>query len=408
MDTIRMAICGCGGRGRGLTRSVIAKIPGVEVVGVADPYVDKAEMLRDMLKEDGYKEPAVFDNHQKMFDALKPDATLVVTSWETHIDVACDAMKSGVTVAMEVGGAYSIDECYKLVDTYETTKTPIMFMENCCFDKIELLGLNLARKGVLGEVVHAHGAYGHDVRGEISGGIVNRHYRLRNYINRNCENYPTHELGPIAKVLNINRGNRMTSLVSFASKSCGLKQYVKDKGIKELEGVEFKQGDVVETLIKCENGELISLKLDTTLPRFYSREFTLRGTKGSVWQESEMVLEEDKVEHTFVAYDAIKKLGGNIENYKDYMPKMWREITPEILEAGHGGMDYFEFKMFFDCIREGKEMPIDVYDAAAWMCITPLSEQSIANGGQTVEIPDFTRGKYKTRPIKDVIDLDND
>lgn len=339
-----------------------------------------------------------------MFDELKPDAVLVATSWEEHIDVAIAAMKKGIAVAMEVGGAYNEKECFELVKTYEETKTPFMFMENCCFNRDELLVTNIARNGLFGEVVYCHGAYAHDLREEISYGDIKRHYRLKNYTERNCENYPTHELGPIAKLLNINRGNRMISLTSMASKSAGLHDYVQNKEeLSYLKDREFKQGDVVDTLIKCENGELISLRLDTTLPRFYSREFTIRGTKGMYLQDNDSVLVEGDYDELWTTHEFMKKYNHNSVNYEKYLPKIWKDVTQEILDAGHGGMDYFEFEAFFNALKNGEEMPIDVYDAASWMAITYLSEKSIANGGAPVEIPDFTNGAYKTRTPKDVI-----
>lgn len=406
MDKVRFVVCGTGGRGSGLTRSVLAKLEDVEIIGLADPYIDKAETLKEKLKDEIPNVPIVYDDYIKMFDELKPDAVLVATSWETHLRVAIDAMNRGIAVALEVGGAYSLDECFELVEVYEKTKTPLMFMENCCYDKDELIGLSLARKGVLGEIVYCHGAYAHDLREEVSYGEKNRHYRLRNYMNRNCDNYPTHDLGPIAKILGINRGNRMVSLVSMSSKARGLHEYIQNKeDLSHLKEVEFKQGDIVETLIKCENGEMISLKLDTTLPRYYSREFTLRGTKGCLFQETDMVLIDGKYQEGG-SLKTIKEYGGNIDTFTEHMPKIWAEVTPEIMAAGHGGMDYFVFRAFVDALKNGEEMPIDVYDAAAWMAIACLSEQSIKNNSQVVEIPDFTKGKYKNRPIKDVIALD--
>lgn len=407
MDKVRFAVCGTGGRGSGLTRAVLAKFDDVEIVGLADPYVDKAETLRETLKDKISNVPAVYGDHIKMFDELKPDAVLVSTSWATHLKVAMDAMRRGIAVALEVGGAYSIEDCYELVRVYEETKTPLMFMENCCYDKDELIGLNMARKGLLGEIVYCHGAYAHDLREEVSYGDVKRHYRQKEYMNRNCDNYPTHELGPIAKILGINRGNRMVSLVSMSSKARGLHEYIMNReDLSHLKDVEFKQGDVVQTLIKCENGEMISIKLDTTLPRYYSREFTLRGTKGMLCQESDMVLLDGKYTEYGTPYKTIKEYGGNIDSFSEYMPKIWSEVTPEILKAGHGGMDYFVFRAFVDAFKKGEEMPIDVYDAASWMVISCLSEQSIKNNGQSVEIPDFTNGKYKERPIKDVVSFD--
>lgn len=407
MKELRYVLCGCGGRGSSLTKNVVTQIEGVKIVGVCDAgWIDKAETLCKDLEEKNITGVKAYSDYVKMFDELKPDCVFIATSWEQHVEVAVCAMKKGIAVALEVGGAYNEQDCWELVKVQEETKVPFMFMENCCFNKTELLVTNVVRNGLMGEVVYCHGAYGHDLRHEISYGKQRRHYRLRNYINRNCENYPTHELGPIAKILNINRGNRMVSLTSMASKSAGLHDYIKDKeDLLELKDTVFAQGDIVDTLIKCENGELISLRLDTTLPRFYSREFTVRGTKGMYTEDNNSLLIEGDFEESWDLEKFHKENDFNTDKYSDYMPKIWKEVTKEILDAGHGGMDYFEFVAFFDALKNGTEMPIDVYDAAAWMSISYLSEISIKNGGAPVEIPDFTNGAYKTREAKDVIEF---
>jgi hypothetical protein len=304
---------------------------------------------------------------------------------------------------MEVGGAYCEDELWELIEVYEQTKTPFMFLENCCFGEYELMVTNMVRKGLFGEISHCAGAYSHDLREEVTKGKENRHYRLKNYIERNCENYPTHELGPIAKILNINRGNRMLKLYSISSKQRGLKEYIRNNPEttdQSLLDVDFKQGDVVNTLITCEDGSTIALKLDTTLPRFYSREFSVHGTKGMY----------NELAHTlFLDGDNEWRARENHcsdEQYKEkYSAPIWKNFTEEMRKSGHGGMDYFELKHFADCILNGKTPAIDVYDAAAWMVITCLSDKSIKTGA-AVDVPDFTNGAYKTRKPLDVVDFD--
>ena len=409
MNKIKIVLCGCGHRGAGLIKMIAASISDYEILAACDPYADKAETLKKELKELYDLDIKVYVDHEKMFDEVKPDAVLVAANWETHVEIAVCAMKKGIAVAMEVGGAYNKEECFTLVKTYEETKTPFMFMENCCYDKFELLTTALVRAGKLGEIVHCKGAYAHDLRDEVAGGFVNRHYRLLNYLKRNCDNYPTHELGPIAKILDINRGNRMVSLVSVASKAAGMEKFLRsDKNPdKSLIGSAFKQGDVVNTVITCANGETILLTLDTTLPRYYSRDFTVQGTNGLCVQDANMVFLDEKNEsHEF--YDAsktIEKYLNNAEEYGEYLVPQWRNITEEEKNLGHGGMDYFMFKEFIRCAQSGEEMPIDVYDAASWMSITALSEQSVALGGQPQAIPDFTRGAWLKRPRKDVYEF---
>lgn len=240
-----------------------------------------------------------------------------------HVAVALDAMEKGVAVAIEVGGTHNIDDCWKLVDCYEKTKTPFMFLENCCYNKDELLVSALLRNGVLGDVSFCQGYYCHDLREEIAGGIDSFHYRLEEYKNHNCENYPTHELGPIAKMLNINRGNRFKKLVSMASKAQGLKHYINNnsKYAQRLGGVEFKQGDVVTTMIECENGETIFLKLDTTLPRLYERGLTVSGTKGFYCQTTKAVILDD-INHEGTSYQS---MFNSQDNYSEYLHEDWKK-----------------------------------------------------------------------------------
>lgn len=332
------------------------------------------------------------------------DVAVISTSWQYHIAIAIEAMKQGVFAAMEVGGTYDLQECYDLVQAYEQTKTPFFFLENCCYGHRELMCLNMARAGAFGEIVHCDGAYKHDLRKEVSYGKENRHYRLPHYIHHNCENYPTHDLGPIAKILGINRGNRMLRLVSVASKACGLAQYIRDHkpDDAELLNTEFRQGDIVTTVITCENGETITLTLDTTLPRIYSRNFTVHGTKGMYQEDGDYVfLEKDlKVDIAEIDTDP-QKIWKNADEYaKVYDNDLWKHKSAGMIASGHGGMDYLVLRAMLSAARGESYPAIDVYDAASWMCITALSEQSIASGNMPVEIPDFTNGKYKNRTEK--------
>lgn len=396
MDNINVALIGLGARGQSNTETIL-KMPGVNIAAVCDMYEDRIDKVTETICKEGRKKPFASTDYQKIIARDDVDTVMIFTSWESHVGIAIDALKLKKAVGLEVGGAFSLDECYELVEAYESTKAPFMFLENCCYGKNEMFVKNMVDDGLFGELVHCHGAYGHDLREEVSGGKENRHYRLNHYINRNCENYPTHELGPIAKILGINKGNRMVRLVSVASKAAGLNQYINDrKDIivnKDLIGQKFNQGDIVNTIITCSGGETISLRLDTTLPRSYSREFTVRGTKGMYEENTNSVfLDGDKED--FDTHKFYKENFNSAKRFEDkYMPDCWKNITEEIIEAGHGGMDYFQFVDFFDRLKNGKPMPIDVYDAAAWMCISCLSDESIKNGNIPVEIPDFTKLK---------------
>lgn len=402
-DKIKVAVIGCGGRGHGMIGTIDDMQEDVQIIGVCDVYQDRVENAQKRVEEEtGFKPFGSTDYHDIL--ALEGlDSVYIASDWSTHIRIAIDAMKAGVPAAMEVGGAYSLEECWELVDTYEKTGVWAMMMENCCYGDREMMVHNMVRRGVLGKIVFCSGQYAHDLRGEVSYGTKNRHYRLRNYLSRNCENYPTHELGPIAKILEINRGNRMVSMASYCTGSFGLKDYVeKHEDLhEELLGKEFAQADVVKTIIKTERGEVIELTLDTTLPRFYSRGFTVRGTKGLYQEDGDIVyLDEEKYrKHEWSS----SNFWGNGKKFQDeFYSDVWKATTEEMMQKGHGGMDWHVLRAWVEAVKTGTKPPIDVYDAAAWMCITPLSEISIKNGGQTVEIPDFTRGKYKDRePIED-------
>lgn len=394
---VRVGVIGLGGRGSSMLATIILNLKCAVVTAVCDLYEDRAQHAGKIVRLRSGVRPAVETDYKKVVDSENVDAVVIMTSWEPHVEIAAYSMLRGKAVAMEVGGAYSVQDCWRLVDTYEQTKTPFMFLENCCFGRREMMVLNMKRLGVLGEIVHCSGSYGHDLREEIAFGRENRHYRLRNYISRNCENYPTHDLGPIAKVLDVNRGNRLVSLTSTASKAAGLATYIayKKPNDKELLNTTFKQGDIVTTVLRCANGETVTLMLDTTLPRYYTRSFTVRGTKGMYEESTDSVFLDRKTDK--LREFAWRKLqSGNAKKYaKKYDHEVWKRYLREGVSGSHEGMDLLEFKIFFDCLLRHKPMPVDVYDAATWMAVTPLSEQSIANGSASVEFPDFTRGRWK-------------
>ena len=396
MHSIKAGIVGLGGRGIGLLKQLV-KMKDVDILAVCDLYDDRVQQGVNIVKKAKGNVPFSTNSYNDVINFDGINVLFIFCSWEDHIKVAIEAMEKGIVVGLEVGGAYCVEDCWALVDTYEKTGTPIMMLENCCYGKYELMVLNMVRQGLFGDVVHCSGGYQHDLRKEIAYGKENRHYRLNNYINRNCENYPTHELGPISKVLNINRGNRMLSLTSTSSSALGLKQYIKDGKASnpELKDVEFKQGDIVTTVIKCENGETITLTLDTTLPRSYSRGFTVRGTKAMYQEDNNMLFEDGR----FVLYEFYgRPLWNNGRKYaRKYAHPIWKWYKKKGVRGGHGGMDYLVLRAFIEAVKNGTHMPIDVYDTASWMVITPLSELSIQQGSAPQQIPDFTRGKYLNR-----------
>lgn len=401
MEDIRIGFIGLGCRGDDLLRRIVLA-QGEQVVAVCDEYEDRAQAGALAVEKAGQARPAVYLDYRDVIRNENVNTVIIASAWESHIEIALAAMYAGKATAMEVGGVYELKQCYDLVEAYEKTGTPFMFLENCCFGRRELMVLNMVKKGLFGEIVHCAGGYQHDLRSEISSGLENRHYRLRNYLTRNCENYPTHDLGPIAKVLDINHGNRMLTLSSTASKAAGLRDYIqKNKSDNEfLRGKTFAQGDIVTTVIKCARGETIVLTLDTTLPRYYSRNFTVRGTKGMYEEVTDSIFldREEDAKHDF---DWRKTRTGCAQEYEtEYEHPIWEKYMKEGIKGGHDGMDWLEFEAFFQSLRKNTPMPVDIYDAASWMAVTALSEMSVAQGGAVMNIPDFTAGKWLRNSIE--------
>lgn len=393
--TIRLAAIGLGGRGRGQL-DLLLKIPYIDCVAVCDKVPERAKEGAEIVRKNRGEDAVVREylDYKELFANEKLDAALICSTWITHSRIAVDAMKAGCDVAVEVGGAASVEECWQLVRTSEETGKFCMLLENCCYDRKEMMVYNMARQGIFGEITHCEGGYRHDLRDEISLGRENIHGRLYNFQHRNGELYPTHQLGPICKLLGVNRGNRMLYLTSMASKSRGLNEWNRQNQPEgyDLREYPFNCGDVVSTMIKCANGETICLYHDCSTPRPYSRNYVVEGTKGSFMEVSDanslIYLDSFEKKHEWQHIDGF---------YDKYEHPLWKWYRSEGIKAGHGGMDFLVLSAFAESVRDGTKPPIDVYDTAAWMVITCLSEQSVAMGSLPVPIPDFTNGMWIDR-----------
>jgi hypothetical protein len=334
--------------------------------------------------------PEKYVNYQEMLTRDDLDGVIVATSWTSHVEISLAAMRAGIYVASEVGGASSIQECWELVRTSEETDIPFMLLENCCYGREEMAVLNMVKKGLFGELVHCQCGYEHDLRSEITCGGENRHYRLDNFVHRNGELYPTHGLGPIAKMLDINKGNRFISLVSMSSKSRGLHDYVVNKLGPDHPRINtvFNQGDITTTLVKCANGETILLTHDCSLPRPYSRAQRVQGTKG-LWMEDKNAIHLDDF--------GDERWAPMSEYLESFEHPVWKDFIEGGVKGGHGGMDWLVQRAFIDAIKTKKQTPIDVYDSVTWMAVTTLSEDSISCGSLPQPFPDFTNGKWIQR-----------
>lgn len=409
-DTVRIGFIGLGGRGQGQLGELL-NCEGVVVPAVCDKYEDRANRGREIVEKKAGNTPDVYLDYRNLIERADLDAIMCCTTWITHGRIAIDSMRAGKHVAIEVGGAASIEECWQMVRASEETGKMCMLLENCCYDRVEMAVYNMVRQGIFGEIVHLEGGYRHDLRDEISLGRENRHGRLYNFQMRNGELYPTHQLGPISKVLSINRGNRFVSLVSMASKSRGLNEWIKkNKGEDyDLADYAFNEGDIVTTLIKCANGETVTLTHDCSLPRPYSRNYVVQGTKGIYQEDGDGIyldgvtpIKEGDWRHEFQHFRG----DGYLEKYEH---PLWKKYSEEgIHTGGHGGMDYLVISAFVESVKLGERPPIDVYDTATWMAVTTLSEQSIAIGSAPVPFPDFTNGMWIDRepPRRGIFCLD--
>lgn len=397
MKQFKVGFIGMGRRGTAIACKVLTKLPYVEITAICDLSRDRMDEAAAVICEKTGKEVTLkTTDYREVIESNLVDTVLVFSGWMNHFEAATLAMKSGKPVGIEVGGTYNIEQCYDLVKVYEETGTPLMLLENCCYGEIEMTVANMARQGLFGTIVHCDGAYKQDARkGFAKEGALTFDRGLEHLL-RNCDHYPTHGLGPVSKILNINRGNRFVSLVSMSSKAAGAKEYL-EKIDHPLKHLQFSQGDIFTTMIKCAGGETITLTLDSSLPRYYSRDFTVQGTKGMYEERTNSVFLDEEDAHWKDAY-GWKNQWGNMKEYmEEYRHPMWKKYREDGVIAGVDGMDYLMLCDFFHALDQGLPMPIDVYDAVTLRAVTALSEQSVLMGSTAVPFPDFTNGKWMYR-----------
>jgi predicted dehydrogenase len=407
--TARMGFIGVGGRGRSHLRNLLNR-KDIVVPAFCDIDPDANEKAQEMIVKAGFDKADVYDKNEHAFEQMLErddlDGVIISTPWLWHTKMAVATMKAGKYAGVEVSAANTLQECWDLVNTYEETGVPCMIMENVCYRRDVMAVLNMVRQGVFGEPVHARCGYRHDLRGVKFNPGVNfgegsngeARWRTQHSIKRNGDLYPTHGVGPVATWLNINRGNRFLSLTSHATKSRGLHDYIVNhpEGGKDHPNakIKFELGDVVTTQINTANGETILVTHDTNLPRPYSLNFELQGTKGLT----------DFDGHTKRIYIEGKSKQHQWDDMQPWLEKydhpLWKRYGEFAAGSGHGGMDFFVDNAFIESVKRKVMPPLDAYDAAAWSAISPLSERSITNGGEPQDFPDFTRGRWiSNRPI---------
>ena len=408
---VKVAIIGVGLRGQNHL-DLLLRRKDVDLVAICDIDDRMLKASRDMITQSGKKMPTVYSDGpyawKKLLEKEKPEAVIIATPWEWHKPMIIGALEAGVPyVGTEVIVGITLQDHWDVVKAAEKTGGHVMMLENVCYRRDVMAVLHMVRQGLFGELIHLQGGYQHDLRdvkfndgknpyghgvefGEKA--FSEARWRTEHSVHRNGDLYPTHGIGPIAHYININRGNRFTTLSSYASKARGLHQYVVNKGGADHPNakVNFQLGDVVTTQIGCANGETILLQHDTNLPRPYSLGFRVQGTEG-IWMDLNKGIYIEGKSAKPHQWDDQKAW---LEKYDH---PLWARWSREAQGSGHGGMDFYVIHSFIESARRKLPTQMDVYDAAAWSAITPLSEQSISLGNEAVEFPDFTGGQWMYR-----------
>jgi len=401
MERVRIGFVGVGGMGTNHVNQLL-RCPGADIVAVCDIREAHAENAAKMVEEAGQPRPALFTRGERDFERLcaEVDCDLVFTAtpWKWHVPVCVAAMKNGKHAATEVPAAYTVEGCWELVETAEKQRRHCVMMENCCYDRPEMLCLNLVRKGLLGEVLHAECGYLHDLRGVKFSEGGEGLWRRAHATTRNGNLYPTHGIGPVAQCMNINRGDAFDYLVSMSGPSRGLQAWAKEHLPKDdpRHSEKYVLGDINLALIKTVAGRTIYLVHDTNLPRPYSRIHIVQGTSGIFERWPERVHVEERSQGH--GWDTLEKY------YEEFEHPLWKSDAVKTASGGHGGMDFLENYRLIQCLREGKPLDMDVYDAAAWSVICALTEQSVASRSRPVDFPDFTRGGWKSWPALEIVE----
>ncbi len=404
---VRVGCVGLGARGSGAVHR-ISQIPGVEVAAICDIRPEAVAAQQKWLSKN--KKPAAkeFIGAEAWKALCQWDGIDVVyntTPWNLHAPIGLEAMRCGKHVFIEVPAAMYIDECWALVEMSEKTKRHCMQLENCCYGEIEMLAFNICHLGLLGELKHGEGAYIHDLRSYNLTGYYNN-WRLRWNIPHKGNQYPTHGLGPICQYMDINRGDRFDYLVSLESQPTGFATLARET-IKNADDwrrkADIQMGDMNTTLIKTVKGRSIMVQHDVASPRPYSRINLISGTKGMLCDYPYRLAVEGKPGAGAHGFD--DKLAAEWrEKYKHPLWKRAGEIAKKV--GGHGGMDFLMDLRWAFCLQNGLPLDMNVYDLASWCSLCELTEKSVRNRSNSVDVPDFTRGGWKTTKPLGLVDVD--
>lgn len=390
---VRIGFVGVGGQGTSHVRNML-RVPGARITAVCDIAPARVALVQKLVVAAGHKEPTAYSRGPRDFERLCEtedlDLVFTATPWEWHVPVCVSAMRNGKHAATEVPAAMSVDDCWLLVEHAEKYRKHCVMMENCNYDRPEMMVFNMVRQGLFGEIVHAEGGYLHDLRAIKFSNRGEGLWRRAWASKMNANLYPTHGLGPVANCMDINRGDRFEYLVSMSGPSRGLQNWAKEHFPADApqRAEKYVLGDVNVSLIRTVGGKTIYVSHDTNLPRPYSRIHLVQGTKG-LFQgyPNRVYIEGRSQEHRWE--DAQTYLA-------QYDHPLWVELTKTAEGAGHGGMDYIEDYRLIKCLREGLPTDMNVYDAAALSAVVELTARSNARRSASVDFPDFTRGRWQT------------
>ena len=407
-NKLQVGIIGTGLRGQWMTKLLLDR-SDVDIPVICDIDEKMIDMDLNVFEKQGRPKPKIYrdgpEDFRNMVSNEDLDGVYIATPWEWHHPMAMAAMENGCNVGTEVPAALTINECWDLVNTSEKSGKLCMIMENVNYRRDIMAVLNMVRKDLFGELLHCQGGYQHDLRhvkfndgkGAYGGGVEfgekgfsEARWRTQHSINKNADLYPTHGLGPISPMLKINRGNRMLHLTSTSTQSRGLHEYIVKNGGEDHPNakINFKLGDVVTTVIKCANGQTIMLSHDTNSPRPYSLNFRVQGTKGIWMKDNKSIYIEGRSPESH-------RWEKDEPYLKEYDHPLWKRFEQQAAGSGHGGMDFFIVRAFVEALKDDQSPVIDVYDAVSMSVIVPLSEKSIKSNSASIQIPDFTRGKWK-------------
>lgn len=396
-NKVRVGIVGTGNRGCSLLTTML-HIEGLEFPALCDINAANLTRAQEILTTAEHSKPEGYIEgdhaYEKLMERDDLDAVIIATPWQLHTPMAVYAMKHGKYAGVEVPAAITLDQCWDLVKAHEKTGVPCMMLENWSFRRDNLAILNMVRQGMFGEIVHCHCAHSHDC---IDHWFFDPEGNIRwggeFLINRNCDQYPTHSLGPVLSWLDINCGDYFSHLTSYASDSKGINAYFARKFGSNHPNAKrkYKQGDIVTTLIRTHKGKTIVINYDMQLPRPYDNRWMLQGTEGIYNEQRNALYIADKSPE----YHQWEPFPPYMEKYNHYWytDKEWQAA----IALGHGGTDFLELSVFMNAVRNKSQTPIDVYDSVVMSCVVALSEKSIAKGSKRVKCPDFTNGRWKNK-----------